>query len=161
MKLHTCICRNCPHRKKKRSSKTMSLDESGSTSSALSAYRDQVEQWIRAQHKLASNQPIPDSLQAKYMINVLRDCCCDENEENEQQELRRAVDDFQKIVLAKLPNATDFAGQDMILAPCRKPDRHAQPCVCPFLWFTVRRYPNGFSGAAVCQDEEVLSDGES
>lgn len=140
----------------------MSLDESDSTSnnSTLVAYRDQVEQWIRAQHKLALNQPIPAELQSKYMINALRDCCAGhENEENEQQELRRAVDDFQKIVLAKLSGTNNK--EDMILAPCRKTDKHTQPCLCPFLWFAVRRYPNGFGGANANRLEEVLSDGES
>lgn len=145
----------------------MSLDESDSGSSAptsVAVYRDQAEQWIRAQHKLVPTQAIPDELQIKYIVSALRHSCSDENEENEQQqqELRRAIDDFQKIVLTKLP----AVGHDMILAPCRKADKHAQPCLCPFLWFTVRRYPNGFcvggdGAGAKGAEEEILSDGES
>lgn len=157
----------------------MSFDEndsaSSSTPTSVAVYRDQVEQWIRAQHKLMPTQPIPPALQTKYIVRALRHSCGgDENDENEQQELRRAIEDFQKIVLTKLPSGGGADALDMILAPCRKTDKHAQPCLCPFLWFTVRRYPNGFcsgcdNAAAATKrvspappvEEEILSDGEN
>lgn len=104
--------------------------------SPLSVYREQVRQWIREQHDLGDDEPIDETVENAFMCEALRG----KRDEDAPEVIafRTLLAEFQHDVVApKLEPGVTM--QDTILSTCTKTATHMQPCVCPFLWYRLRK----------------------